>query len=92
MCFRPPPSFSLTLSQEFLRTEATHNSTEDTSALKHLQAIASENKMCMTVKNYTSPKVQANYFFNWANSRINIEPNQSNINLFIKNHIIKIFC
>ena len=44
--------------------------------------------MCTTIKNYTSPKVHANYFFNWANSRINIEPNQSNINLILKNHVL----
>ena len=63
--FRRPPSFLLTLSQEFLRTEGTHTSTEDASTFKHLQ-VASENKMCRTIKNYTSPKVQANYFFNWT--------------------------
>ena len=53
LCFGRPPSFS--------RTEATHTSTEDASAFKHLQ-VASENKMCMTIKNYTNPKVQAKFF------------------------------
>ena len=54
---RPP--FSLNLSREFLRTEATQT-------FKHLQ-VPSENKMCMTIKNFMCPKVQATYFSNWAN-------------------------